>query len=583
MTQTSKRPLLTVLTASVAAVAALAGGMTASAAEPSPTAGIAQPDLVALLRDYEHYYQPAEDYNKADPSSFGKGTVTDLGKTVLAWNDRTTQNINNTAAAGSDGTTPTAQQQRALVDSDYNFEETFPDALGPVLGGYLSEGLKASANADGSVNPNGPLAKTYRLLENDTANTASGSYANSLVSDWVDTSAAKTHFNHPRPYVDRTNGGYPAAGLATTLDIRRVPAWNGHDANYDGMVTSGSFPSGHTTYAYSGGIGLATLLPELGPEIMTRASEAGNNRIVLGVHYSLDIMGGRIDGEVANTALWSDPTFRTDYLMPARQELTDYLTGQCRAHGQGDTLEACITAVGANGSNGYTNSFTDGIVNTKPVTDRASAIDAYTARMTYGFQPTGATGQPAVVPQGASNLLLTAFPELTDAQRTQVLAASEIDSGYPLDASSDGYQRLNLARAYSANVTLSADKSTITKITFGNAAPAVTVASSGQQPGGQGQTGTPGQSGQPGGTSGQQGTPSTQPGSTTKPGTEPATKPGATPGATNANGTSGTTAGTTGALSKTGAAVLGVAVAAVLATGAGVTLMLIRRRDECAQ
>lgn len=40
-----------------------------------------------------------------------------------------------------------------------------------------------------------------------------------------------------------------------------------------------------------------------------------------------------------------------------------------------------------------------------------------------------------------------------------MLAATEIDSGEPLDASSNGYQRLNLAAAYSAKVTLSADGS----------------------------------------------------------------------------------------------------------------------------
>lgn len=112
--------------------------------------------------------------------------------------------------------------------------------------------------------------------------------------------------------------------------------------------------------------------------------------------------------------------------------------------------------MGANGED-YQNSFTDA-VSTEPVTDRASMI--------------------------AANLLLTAFPELTDEQRSQVLAASEIDSGYPLDASSEGYQRINLAKAFSANVTLSSDRSTILDITFGNAAPTVTVQSDDTQQGG---------------------------------------------------------------------------------------------------
>ena len=81
--------------------------------------------------------------------------------------------------------------------------------------------------------------------------------------------------------------------------------------------------------------------------------------------------------------------------------------------------------------------------------------------MSYGFKPTSATGKAAVVPEGAENLLTTAFPTLNAEQRRAVLAATEIDSGEPLDASSNGYQRLNLAAAYSAKVTLSADGSVV--------------------------------------------------------------------------------------------------------------------------
>ncbi|MGD5669579.1 hypothetical protein QUT06_22635, partial [Xanthomonas citri pv. citri] len=146
-------------------------------------------------------------------------------------------------------------------------------------------------------------------------------------------------------------------------------------------------------------------------------------------------------------------------LLPAHDELENYIAARCKADGNGDTVAACVSKTGANDKNGYKNTFTDA-VSTEPVTDRASAIDAYTARMTYGFSQTSAAGQAPVVPQGAENLLLTAFPDLTDAQRRQVLEASEIDSGYPLDASSNGFERINLAKAFSAKVTLSEDGST---------------------------------------------------------------------------------------------------------------------------
>jgi hypothetical protein len=69
-------------------------------------------------------------------------------------------------------------------------------------------------------------------------------------------------------------------------------------------------------------------------------------------------------------------------------------------------------------------------------------------------------------------LLLTAFPKLTSAQRTSVLAQTEIRSGYPLDATRTlhaSWERLNLAAALSATVRINRNGS-------------VTVLSTGGQP-----------------------------------------------------------------------------------------------------
>lgn len=219
-------------------------------------------------------------------------------------------------------------------------------------------------------------------------------------------------------------------------------------------------------------------------------------------------------------------------------------------------------AVGANGE-GYRNSFTDA-VSTEPVTDRASMIAAYTARMTYGFTQTGDAGQAARVPENAANLLLTAFPELTDEQRSQVLAASEIDSGYPLDASSEGYQRINLAKAFSANVTLSSDRSTVLDITFGNAAPTVTVQSDDTQQGGSPEQGgeNPGQDGDI--------DPSTGDGSDQNGEQQPADE--ASAGKNDADATDSKP------LAQTGVDMALPAAFAVLVAGAGLALTVERRR-----
>lgn len=68
--------------------------------------------------------------------------------------------------------------------------------------------------------------------------------------------------------------------------------------------SDGGFPSGHTNAAYLSSLGLAYAVPERFQEIITRASELGNNRIKAGMHSPLDVMGGRtIATAVAAAAL----------------------------------------------------------------------------------------------------------------------------------------------------------------------------------------------------------------------------------------------------------------------------------------
>ena len=59
------------------------------------------------------------------------------------------------------------------------------------------------------------------------------------------------------------------------------------------LIDSPSFPSGHTTYGYMGSILLAVLIPDRYPQMIVRASEYGNNRILMGAHYCMDVLGGR--------------------------------------------------------------------------------------------------------------------------------------------------------------------------------------------------------------------------------------------------------------------------------------------------
>ncbi|WP_101951136.1 phosphatase PAP2 family protein [Mycobacterium sp. 3519A] len=59
------------------------------------------------------------------------------------------------------------------------------------------------------------------------------------------------------------------------------------------LIDSPSYPSGHTTHGYTESLLLALLIPERYPQMMARAAEYGNDRIILGAHYAMDVLGGR--------------------------------------------------------------------------------------------------------------------------------------------------------------------------------------------------------------------------------------------------------------------------------------------------
>ncbi|PJM79234.1 acid phosphatase [Bifidobacterium scaligerum] len=379
------------------------------------------PDWVSLLSDYEkNYWQAPKD------ASHG-GKVLDVDTMKL--DQDLAVKINHQGAAQTDTNGLNSQRKRALIDSDLQGEETMPDALGPVLGAYMKEGFQQ-----------GKLGLVSDIFTFNVAPTFQ----------------TKRAAMHPRPYLDRSrstfNGTNDLAGLPATLDIKQAPSWGEHIPGYSTLQKNSSYPSGHTTAAYSWGIALAGLLPELAPQIMARASEAGNNRIVLGVHYPLDIMGGRIGASAQNGQYWHNE-FATS-IIPAARQLRDYLTERCAADGHGSTLAECIANLKANGTGGYTNDFLDPVA-TEPVKDQSSAVRVYTARMTYTFpQNMSQSGKEFTAPKGAADVLRLAYPQLHADQRNAILKATALDSGYPLWQSSEGWQRINWAKALCARVTL---------------------------------------------------------------------------------------------------------------------------------
>lgn len=145
-----------------------------------------------------------------------------------------------------------------------------------------------------------------------------------------------------------------------------------------GLATNPSFPSGHTTYGYTDGILLAMLTPSLYQSQMLRASEYGNSRVVLGVHYPLDIIGGRALSTYDLAQAFTNPlyinnasTTGTAFNLPslfaaAQPQLAAYLSARC-----GASVASCAASA-ANTAN-------------DPYVPSAANQATYKQRLTYGL------------------------------------------------------------------------------------------------------------------------------------------------------------------------------------------------------
>jgi autotransporter-associated beta strand protein len=320
-----------------------------------------------------------------------------------------------------------AQAVAAYLDDRRGKNASIVDGLGP-----LTDAWKAGSKQTTTITEVAADATTVKYDDKgnnrgagskpDTENKTDANPDMGLAIDFINaasgdgsTEPAKRYFKYGRPY-------------RWSQDVSVVPALE--TAKSGKLAEDGGFPSGHTAEAWRDALAMAYLVPQRFQEMLTRASELGEDRILAGMHSPLDVMGGRMLGtatvvynlnKAGNAALKSDAYAQAQAWLIAKSGVADAGALEVVAHA------APLAA------------------------DRFADHDANRAyvlqRLSYGLPSIHATDRAARVPQGAEALLETRLPYLDGEQRRDVLKTTEVASGYPLLDDAEGYGRLNLFAA----------------------------------------------------------------------------------------------------------------------------------------
>jgi acid phosphatase (class A) len=118
----------------------------------------------------------------------------------------------------------------------------------------------------------------------------------------TDSKVAKAYFHRLRPY-----GADPSLKTCEPVKPGKAAKLN-------------SYPSGHSTLAFSLGVVLADLMPGKSQAILARSTQYAERRLVCGVHYRSDIVAGQQFGTILAMRLMENPAFRAQ-MEKARAEL----------------------------------------------------------------------------------------------------------------------------------------------------------------------------------------------------------------------------------------------------------------------
>jgi hypothetical protein len=195
------------------------------------------------------------------------------------------------------GTTLAAAYQDRARYSDYKTFTSVAPAVADLIG-YTNNVTKSDSNAgkyffaNATTNGKHPVsAEAAGLLADGAVTDVFGkAYGRPAGSPGSDAFGDARPFQ-TLPYLQAYRGADYFGEASHSLDWLRGPKQD--------LMNSPSYPSGHTTYGYTESMVLALLVPERYQQMVARAAEYGNNRIVVGAHYAIRYGGGGGAGVVA--------------------------------------------------------------------------------------------------------------------------------------------------------------------------------------------------------------------------------------------------------------------------------------------
>lgn len=320
-----------------------------------------------------------------------------------------------------------AQALAAYLDDRRQKGYSVSDGMGPLTSAWRAGTGQTTTIAN--VDANQPVTP---VVNDGGNNVGIGSATNSklgLAVDFINniadgsTEPPKRFYKYARPW-------------RWSNDVKVVPALESVKSGTP--TTDGGFPSGHTAEAWRNTLAMAYLVPQRYQELIARAMEMGENRILAGMHSPLDVMGGRVQATAVVAYSLSSASYYTPTVKAAAvSQAQNYLISQA---GVADAVALNAYAHSAKTSDASAADY-------DRFADNAAWRKTYLQRLTYGLGQLGAAGQPATVPKGAEVLIETRLPYLSAEQRRVVLKTTALDSGYPLGNDGEGWGRLNLFAA----------------------------------------------------------------------------------------------------------------------------------------